>query len=78
MTDAGYELVPVREAHLCCGSAGSYSVLQPEISSELRDRKAAALTEHGPDAVATANIGCQMHLAEALDAPVVHWVELLR
>ena len=78
LTDAGYELVPVREPHLCCGSAGSYSVLQPQISSELRDRKAAALTEHGAAVVATANIGCQMHLAEALDAPVVHWVELLR
>ena len=77
LTDAGYELVPVREPHLCCGSAGSYSVLQPEISSDLRDRKVAALTEHGPDAVATANIGCQMHLAEAADVPVLHWVELL-
>ena len=78
LTDAGYELLPVREPHLCCGSAGSYSVLQPEISSELRGRKAAALTEHGPDAVATANIGCQIHLAEAVDARVIHWVELLR
>ena len=78
LTDAGYELVPVRDPHLCCGSAGSYSLLQPGISGELRDRKAAALTEHEPNVVATANIGCQMHLADAVGVPVLHWVQLLR
>ena len=77
LTDAGYELVPVRDPHLCCGSAGSYSMLQPEISTALRDRKAAALTEHRPDAIATANIGCQMHLGDGVDVPVLHWVQLL-
>ena len=75
---AGYRLVPVPDAHLCCGSAGSYSLLQPELAGELKARKAAALMGHRPDVVATANIGCQTHLADAVDVPVVHWLELLR
>ena len=74
----GYRLVPVADAHLCCGSAGSYSLLQPELAGELKARKAAALMGHRPDVVATANIGCQTHLADAVDVPVVHWLELLR
>lgn len=74
---AGYELAPVADAHLCCGSAGAYSLLQPAIAGELARRKARELTRHSPDAVATANIGCQMHLAAVVDAPVLHWVELL-
>ena len=78
LTRAGYELVPVRDAHLCCGSAGSYSILQPEIARELKQRKTAALMEHRPDVIATANIGCQMHLGDGSDVPVVHWLQLLR
>ena len=78
LTRAGYELVPVRDAHLCCGSAGSYSILQPEIAKELKQRKTAALMEHRPDVIATANIGCQMHLANGSDVPVLHWLQLLR
>ena len=78
LTRAGYELVPVRDAHLCCGSAGSYSILQPEIASQLKQRKTAALMEHRPDAIATANIGCQMHLGDGSDVPVVHWLQLLQ
>ena len=74
---AGYELVPVRDGHLCCGAAGAYSVLQPDIATALQGRKIEALTEHGPDVVATANIGCQLHLRAATDIPVMHWVELL-
>ena len=74
---AGYRLVPVADAHLCCGSAGSYSLLQPKLAGELKARKAAALSRHRPDVVATANIGCQTHLADAVDVPVVHWLELL-
>ena len=74
----GYRLVPVPDAHLCCGSAGSYSLLQPELAGELKARKAAALMGHRPDVVATANIGCQTHLADAVAVPVVHWLELLR
>lgn len=75
---AGYRLVPVADGHLCCGSAGSYSLLQPGIAGELKERKAAALTRHGADIIATANIGCQTHLADAVGVPVVHWLELLR
>ena len=78
LTRAGYELVPVRDAHLCCGSAGSYSILQPDIATELKQRKTAALMEHRPDVIATANIGCQMHLGDGSDVPVMHWLQLLR
>ena len=74
---AGYHLVPVADADVCCGSAGAYSLLQPKLADELRQRKVAALARHAPEAVATANIGCQMHLAAGLDVPVVHWLELL-
>ncbi len=73
----GYELVPVRDAHLCCGSAGTYSLLQPEIANELRTRKLAALQEGAPQAIATANIGCLTHLQEPTSTPVRHWIELV-
>ena len=78
LRETGYRLVPVADAHLCCGSAGSYSLLQPKLAGDLRARKAAALNRHRPDVVATANIGCQTHVADAIDVPVVHWLELLR
>jgi glycolate oxidase iron-sulfur subunit len=74
---AGYELTPVDDAHLCCGSAGTYSLLQPEIAAELRARKLAALTAGAPDFIATANIGCLTHLQAATATPVRHWIELL-
>jgi glycolate oxidase iron-sulfur subunit len=73
----GYELVPVRDAHLCCGSAGTYSLLQPEIAAELRARKLAALEEGSPQAIASANIGCLMHLQAPTATPVRHWIELV-
>jgi len=73
----GYELVPVRDSHLCCGSAGTYSLLQPAIARELRKRKLAALEEGAPQAIASANIGCLMHLQEPTATPVRHWIELL-
>ena len=73
----GYELAPVRDAHLCCGSAGTYSLLQPRIAAELRTRKLAALEEGAPQAIATANIGCLAHLAAATATPVRHWIELV-
>jgi glycolate oxidase iron-sulfur subunit len=73
----GYELAPVRDAHLCCGSAGTYSLLQPEIARELRARKLAALEEGAPRAIATANIGCLAHLQAPTATPVRHWIELL-
>jgi glycolate oxidase iron-sulfur subunit len=75
---AGYELVPVADAHFCCGSAGTYSLLQPELARTLRDRKLESLVGAAPDVIATANVGCQTHLAGGTRVPVVHWVELLR
>ena len=74
---AGYELVPVADGHLCCGSAGTYSLLQPELSRRLRDNKLAALTAGSPLAIATANIGCLSHLQAGSVLPVRHWIELV-
>jgi glycolate oxidase iron-sulfur subunit len=74
---AGYQLTPVPDAHLCCGSAGPYSLLQPELATELRKRKIAALASGQPQGVATANIGCQMHLQAGSELPVRHWIEYL-
>jgi glycolate oxidase iron-sulfur subunit len=73
----GFELTPVPEGHLCCGSAGTYSLTQPELSTRLRDRKLDALESGRPDVIATANIGCQIHLNGAGRTPVRHWIELL-
>ncbi|HSQ81362.1 MAG TPA: heterodisulfide reductase-related iron-sulfur binding cluster [Casimicrobiaceae bacterium] len=75
--DAGYALQPVADAHLCCGSAGTYSVLQPEISRQLKANKLQALQAHGPELVATANIGCMTHLQSGAAVPVRHWIELI-
>ena len=74
----GYELVPVRDGHLCCGSAGSYSLLQAELSEQLLDRKLVCLEESAPDVIATANVGCQLHLNSGSSTRVVHWATLLR
>jgi glycolate oxidase iron-sulfur subunit len=74
---AGYELTPVADAHLCCGSAGTYSILQPELAQQLRSNKLAALAAGRPAAIATANIGCLTHLAAGTDTPVKHWIELV-
>jgi glycolate oxidase iron-sulfur subunit len=74
---AGFELTAVRDAHLCCGSAGTYSLLQPAIAGELRSRKLAALGEGRPEQIATANIGCLTHLQGAAQVPVRHWIEVL-
>ena len=65
------------DAHLCCGSAGTYSMLQPELSTRLRDDKLAALAAGSPEVIATANIGCIAHLQGGSAAPVRHWIELL-
>lgn len=77
LTQLGFALTPVADAHLCCGSAGSYSILQPQIAGRLRDAKLKALQDEGPELIATANIGCWLHLQEKADVPVVHWIELL-
>jgi glycolate oxidase iron-sulfur subunit len=74
---AGFELAPVPEAHLCCGSAGTYSILQPGLSRELRSRKLAALQGGDPVGIVTANIGCLVHLQAGARVPVAHWIELL-
>jgi glycolate oxidase iron-sulfur subunit len=73
----GHRLTQVQNPHLCCGSAGTYSILQPTLSKRLRDNKLAALQANKPEIIATANIGCLMELRTASDVPVVHWIELL-
>ncbi len=73
----GFQLTAIPDAHLCCGSAGTYSLLQPEWSTELRNRKLANIQSGRPEMIATANIGCQCHLATGTDLPVRHWLELL-
>lgn len=74
---AGFELVPVRDGHLCCGSAGTYSLLQPELSRQLRDNKLAAFEEGGGERIVSANIGCIEHLCSSASIPVQHWIELI-
>ena len=73
----GLELAPVADPHLCCGSAGTYSVLQPVLAAQLRANKLAALEAGEPDVIASANIGCLTHLAGGTARPVRHWIELL-
>jgi glycolate oxidase iron-sulfur subunit len=75
--EAGFTLTPVPDSHLCCGSAGTYSILQPELSARLLSAKVAALEDGQPDYIATANIGCHTHIRGATALPVRHWVELL-
>jgi glycolate oxidase iron-sulfur subunit len=72
---AGFRLVPIPDAHLCCGSAGSYSVLQPEIADALKARKLDAIRSTGANLIASANLGCLTHLSG--DIPTVHIAELL-
>jgi len=73
----GLELTAVADAHLCCGSAGTYSILQPDLSQQLRANKLTALEAGRPEVIATANIGCLVHLSAATQRPVRHWIELL-
>ena len=76
--DLGFQIkVASCEAHLCCGSAGTYSVLNPEIAYQLRDRKLENLSEMSPEVIVSANIGCITHLQSGTATPVRHWVELL-
>jgi glycolate oxidase iron-sulfur subunit len=77
LMELGIDLVPVRDAHLCCGSAGTYSLLQPELSTRLLANKLSALAENGPDEIVTANVGCQSHIQGATALPVRHWIELV-
>ncbi|MBI1424987.1 MAG: glycolate oxidase subunit GlcF [Gammaproteobacteria bacterium] len=73
---AGYKLQPVTDSHLCCGSAGSYSILQPAIANQLKQRKLDNLQAGKPELIVTANIGCQLHLQSEAAVPVKHWIEL--
>ena len=77
LKQAGFSVVEPKEAHLCCGSAGTYNILQPAIAGRLRDRKIDNLTATQPQVIATGNIGCMTQLAGGTDIPVVHTVELL-
>ena len=77
LRDAGFELTTVPDAHLCCGSAGSYSLLQPALSQELLKNKVTALESGHPEMIATANIGCLTHIESGSAKPVQHWIELL-
>jgi len=74
---AGFAIAEIPEGHICCGSAGTYNMLQPELSGKLRDRKIANIEKVTPDLVATGNIGCMTQLQSGLSVPVVHTVELL-
>ncbi|PIE11914.1 MAG: glycolate oxidase iron-sulfur subunit [Rhodobacterales bacterium] len=74
---AGFEVVEPKDSHLCCGSAGTYNLLQPEISQELKRRKIATLEAKEPDVIAAGNIGCMMQIGSGTGVPVVHTVELL-
>ena len=77
LTRLGFSLTPVPDSHLCCGSAGTYSLTQPELSRQLRDNKLNALESGQPDVIVKANIGCQSHLDGAGRTPVRHWIELI-
>ena len=77
LAKAGFDLVRVADAHLCCGSAGTYSVTHPKIAGQLLDQKLAHLQQHQPEIIATANVGCQLHIGSRANVPVVHWIELL-
>ena len=74
---AGFRVVEPADAHLCCGSAGTYNLMQPEISAQLRDRKLRTIEAKKPDVIAAGNIGCMMQIGRATDIPMVHTVELL-
>jgi glycolate oxidase iron-sulfur subunit len=74
---AGIDVVLCADSHLCCGSAGSYSLLQPELSLQLRNRKLAHLEDTGAQTIVSANVGCSAHLQSGTDTPVLHWIELL-
>ncbi|MDP1537660.1 MAG: glycolate oxidase subunit GlcF [Burkholderiales bacterium] len=75
LAELGFDLAPIADAHLCCGSAGTYSIMQPEISAQLKTNKIRALTAPSPAQILTANIGCQTHLQAATKVPVRHWIE---
>ena len=72
----GYKISEPKNSHLCCGSAGTYNLLQPKISQELKDRKIQSLEAKNPDIIAAGNLGCMMQISSSTTIPVVHTVEL--
>ncbi|WP_319772805.1 glycolate oxidase subunit GlcF [Breoghania sp.] len=77
LTNAGFSVHDVPEGHMCCGSAGTYNILQPELATRLKERKLANIAQVSPDIIATGNIGCMTQLASGADIPVIHTAELL-
>jgi len=77
LSSMGFELVAFRDKHLCCGSAGTYSITQKQLSTRLLENKLSAIETNAPDLIVTANIGCQTHLQSGTNTPVRHWLELL-
>ena len=77
LQQCGYSLTPVADSHLCCGAAGTYTLLQPVLSQQLLQNKLSALQQAEPDVIVSSNIGCQLHMQSASKIPVKHWIELL-
>ena len=77
LREAGFAVVDIPESHICCGSAGTYSMLQPEMSAQLRERKVRNIESVGPEVIATGNIGCITQIAQGTGVAIVHTVELL-
>jgi len=78
LRQVGHDLITVDEAYLCCGSSGTYSLLHPRIAAELGQKKVTNIQHHDPECIATANIGCQLHLAAKSRIPVYHYIQLIR
>jgi glycolate oxidase iron-sulfur subunit len=77
LSSCGYQLTAIKDKHLCCGSAGTYSILQPKLSQQLRRQRLAGLLSGSPDIIVTANIGCLHHLNDGGNVPVRHWIEII-
>ena len=77
LSSCGYQLSTIKDKHLCCGSAGTYSITQPELSKRLREQRLTGLMVGQPDMIATANIGCLHHLNTGSSVPVRHWIEII-
>jgi len=73
----GFRLAPVPDVQECCGSAGTYSLFQKQLSSQLKQKKVGNLESGSPDVIVTSNIGCQLHIQSGASVPVKHWIELL-
>ena len=75
--NSGYQLSPIKDKHLCCGSAGTYSITQPKLSKQLREQRLVGLMAGEPDLIVTANVGCLHHLDSGSTVPVRHWIEVI-